>query len=82
MPSGELVTAYTEVLGEDGSPVAVARHVQRHYSIDQLRLACAEAGLSVLELWGQVPDGGLVRDPDEELSTKILCLAARPPRAR
>jgi len=82
MPPGELVTAYTEVLGEDGSPVASVRHVQRHYSIDQLRLAGAEAGLSCLEFWGQVPDGGLVRGPDEELSTKFLCLAGRPPRAR
>ena len=81
MPPGELVTALTEALGPDGSPTTSARHVQRHYSIDQLRLACAEAGLRCLDFWGQVPDGGLVRDPDEELSTKILCLATRPGEA-
>jgi SAM-dependent methyltransferase len=84
MPPGELVAAATEVLAEDGSVTASARHVQRHYSIEQLRLACAEAGLRCLDFWGQVTDVGLVRAPDEELSSKILCLAARPrdPRGR
>jgi SAM-dependent methyltransferase len=75
---GELVSAVTEALGPDGSPLVSARHVQRHYSIDQLRLACGEAGLRVLDVWGEVPGRGLVADPDEELSTKIVCLATRP----
>jgi SAM-dependent methyltransferase len=78
MPPGELVSALTEVVGADGVATVSARHVQRHYSIEQLSLACAEAGLDCLDFWGQVPGGGLVRDPDEELSTKIVCLAARP----
>jgi SAM-dependent methyltransferase len=78
MPPGEQVTAVTEVLEPDGSATASARHVQRHYSIEQLRLACAEAGLRCDAFWGQITDVGLVRDPDEELCSKVLCLAARP----
>jgi hypothetical protein len=78
MPPGELVAAVTEVLEPDGSTTASARHVQRHYSIAQLRLACAEADLACLDFWGQVPGAALVRDPDEEICSKILCLAARP----
>ena len=78
MPAGELVSALTEVLGEDGSVLVSARHVQRHYSIEELRLACDEAGLRCLDVWGEVPDHGLVADPDEELSSKIVCLAVRP----
>jgi SAM-dependent methyltransferase len=78
MPSGAIASAVTEVLGPDGCAVASARHVQRHYSIDQLRLACGEAGLRCVDVWGEVPDRGLVPDPDEELSSKIVFLAERP----
>jgi hypothetical protein len=78
MPPGDLVTARTEVLDGDGAAVVSARHVQRHYSIDQLRLACGEAGLRWIGVWGELPERGLVPDPDEELSSKIVCLASRP----
>jgi SAM-dependent methyltransferase len=78
MPAGELVAAVTEVVGPDGSAELSARHVQRHYSIDQLRLACAEAGLDFIDVWGEMPGRGLVEDPDEELCSKVVCLAARP----
>jgi SAM-dependent methyltransferase len=78
MRPGELVSALTEVLGADGSPVVSARHVQRHYSMDELRLACAEAGLEDVRFWGEVRGRGLVADPDELESAKILCLAVRP----
>ena len=78
MPAGALASAVTEVVGPDGSAVAATRHVQRHYSIDQLRLACGEAGLRCVDVWGEVPERGLVADPDEELSSKIVFLAERP----
>jgi SAM-dependent methyltransferase len=78
MPSGELVSAATEVLSEDGSVTASALHVQRHYSIEQLRLAADEAGLAILGFWGEMPGTGLVPDPDEEACSKVVCLATRP----
>ncbi|MEA2271651.1 MAG: hypothetical protein QOI98_359 [Solirubrobacteraceae bacterium] len=78
MPSGELVSAATEVLGPDGAVTASAVHVQRHYSIEQLQLAAAEAGLACLGFWGEMPGTGLVPDPDEEACSKVVCLAARP----
>ena len=78
MPPGEVASALTEVLDEDGVAVASARHVQRHYSIEQLRLASEEAGLRCLRFWGLIPDHGLVPDPDEETCAKVVCLAARP----
>ena len=78
MPPGEMASALTEVLGADGEPMASARHVQRHYSIDQLGLAADEAGLECLGFWGEVPGTGLVPDADEEGCTKMLCLARRP----
>ena len=77
MPSGELVSAATEVLGHDGSVTASAVHVQRHYSIEQLGLAADEAGLSCLGFWGEMPGTGLVPDPDEEACSKVVCLARR-----
>jgi SAM-dependent methyltransferase len=78
MPSGELVSAATEVLGPDGAVTASARHVQRHYSVEQLRLAADEAGLECLGFWGEMPGTGLVPDPDEEACSKVVCLAVRP----
>jgi SAM-dependent methyltransferase len=78
MPSGELVSAATEVLDADGSVTTSALHVQRHYSIEQLRLAADEAGLACLGFWGEMPDDGLVPDPDEEACSKVVCLAVRP----
>ena len=78
MEPGEFVSAVTEVLDGDGSPVVSARHHQRHYSIEQLRLASEEAGLRCLRFWGLIPDHGLVPDPDEETCAKVVCLAARP----
>lgn len=78
MPSGELVTAATEVLAPDGSVATSAVHVQRHYSIEQLRLAADEAGLVCRGFWGEVPGTGLVPDPDEDACSKVVCLAMRP----
>ena len=77
MEPGALVSAVTEVLDDDGSPLVSARHVQRHYSISQLRLACGEAGLECVRFWGEVPGRGLVEDADEEQASKIVCLARR-----
>ncbi|MEA2368945.1 MAG: hypothetical protein QOH38_1663 [Thermoleophilaceae bacterium] len=79
MPAGELVAAFTEVVGVDGSTVVSARHVQRHYTTEQLALACAEAGLEDVRFWGEVPGCGLVPGADELISSKMLCLAARAP---
>jgi SAM-dependent methyltransferase len=81
MPPGEMVAAFTEVVGPDGSTLVSARHVQRHYTVDQLRLACAEAGLEGVRFWGEIPGRGLVPGADELVSSKILCLATRPPAA-
>jgi SAM-dependent methyltransferase len=78
MEPGALVSAVTEALDAEGSVLLSARHVQRHYSIDQLGLACGEAGLRFAAVWGELPGSGLVADPDEELSSKIVCLAERP----
>lgn len=78
MQPGELVAAFTEVLDPDGSAVVSARHVQRHYTTDQLQLACAEAGLEGVRFWGEVPGRGLVPGADELISSKTLCLAMRP----
>jgi SAM-dependent methyltransferase len=78
MRPGELVSAFTEVVAPDGSALVSARHVQRHYTTDQLRLACAEAGLERVRFWGEVPGRGLVPGADELISSKTLCLAVRP----
>jgi SAM-dependent methyltransferase len=78
MPAGELVRAATEVLDADGRVATSALHVQRHYSIEQLRLAADEAGLACVGFWGEMPGAGLVPDPDEEACSKVVCLAARP----
>ena len=78
MPAGELVTAFTEVVAPDGSALVSARHVQRHYTTDQLRLACAEAALEGVRFWGELPGRGLVPGADERVSSKMLCLAVRP----
>src|SRR5256714_5808821 len=65
---GELVSAVTEALGPDGSPLVSARHVQRHYSIDQLRLACGEAGPRGADGWGRGPRPGPGAGPPQGLS--------------
>ena len=78
MEPGALVSAVTEVLDpDDGSALMSARHVQRHYSIPELRLACGEAGLECLQFWGELPGRGLVEDADEEQASKTVCLARR-----
>jgi hypothetical protein len=78
MPPGEIAAATIELVEPDGGSSPVGRHVQRHHSIDEIRLACEEAGLESLEFRGQVPGGGLVPDPDEEIHTKVVCVAACP----
>ena len=77
MEPGSLVSAVTEVLAADGSVLLSARHVQRHYGVAQLRLACGEAGLECVRFWGELPGRGLVEDADEESASKIVCLARR-----
>lgn len=77
MPPGEVAAATIMLVEPDGESSPIGRHVQRHHSIDEIRLACEEAGLQSLEFRGLVPDGGLVPDPDEEIHTKIVCVAAR-----
>jgi SAM-dependent methyltransferase len=81
MEPGEVVSATIEVLEPDGGWTAVGRHVQRHHSIAELRVASAEAGLEVLEFRGQVPGGDLVPGADEGCHTKIVCVARRPAAA-
>ena len=77
MPPGAMAAATIEVVEPHNEPIPIGRHVQRHYSIDEIRLACEEAGLESLEFRGLVPGGGLVPDPDEEIHTKIVCVAVR-----
>jgi SAM-dependent methyltransferase len=77
MAPGGLVSAVTEVLDRDGSTLVAARHLQRHYGVAELRLACGEAGLECIDFWGELPGKGLVKDADETQSSKIVCLARR-----
>ncbi|MEA2399141.1 MAG: hypothetical protein QOK25_2697 [Thermoleophilaceae bacterium] len=80
MSPGDVAAATIELVQSDGSGRPIGRHVQRHHSIDEIRLACEEAGLQSLEFRGQVPGGELVPDADEECHTKIVCVATRPRR--
>ncbi len=77
MPPGELAAGTIELLRPDG-PVELGRHVQRHHPIETVELACAEAGLEVIEMRGESPEHGLVPNPDEEEHLKVACLARRP----
>ena len=54
-----------------------SRHTQRHWPVERLRSACRRASLERVAFRGQVPGGQLVGDPDEDLHTKVMCLAAR-----
>jgi SAM-dependent methyltransferase len=78
MEPGSVVAASVEVVEPDGSGTAVGRHVQRHHPIEEVELACGEAGLELLELRGQVPGGGLVPGADETSHSKVVCVARRP----
>ncbi|MBV9212472.1 MAG: class I SAM-dependent methyltransferase [Actinobacteria bacterium] len=78
MPPGETASVSISRVTPRGN-VPVGRHVQRHHPIEELREACDLAGLECKGFRGELPGGGMTADPDEESSTKIVCMAARPP---
>ena len=60
--------------------LAESRHVQRHHGTRELaRRALRAAGLEALALYGSAADGSPRRPPDEELHTKTVVVARRPP---
>ncbi|MBA3263258.1 MAG: class I SAM-dependent methyltransferase [Thermoleophilaceae bacterium] len=62
-----------------GTLLAESRHVQRHHGARDLELALRDAGLEPLALYGSAADGSPQRPPDEELHTKTVVVARRPP---
>ena len=73
---GELASATLEV--RNGACRTLSRHVQRHWPVASLRAACTAVGLERISFRGQMPGCRLLGDPDEELHSKVLCLAAKP----
>jgi SAM-dependent methyltransferase len=78
MPAGELASGTIELHAHDREPVPLCRHLQRHHPIETIEMACGEAGLAIVEMRGESPTEGLVRQPDEGTHLKIACLARRP----
>jgi SAM-dependent methyltransferase len=74
--AGGVARAWLEVSGPN--PCPPSQHVQRHWPVDRLRVACEAAGFDQVAFRGQVTGGRLLGDPDESMHTKIVCLARRP----
>jgi SAM-dependent methyltransferase len=74
--AGGIASATIEVTA--GASRTSSWHVQRHWSVSELRAACEAVGLHHVSFRGQLPGCRLEGDPDEERHTKVLCLAARP----
>jgi SAM-dependent methyltransferase len=74
--SGEIVSMTLTAETPDGP--RGSRHVQRHWPVERLRLACERAGFSQVVFRGLAPGPQLAGEPDEELHPKVVCLAARP----
>lgn len=55
-----------------------SRHDQRWWSEDDVRRACAPAGLDLVAVHGQLPGARLQPDADEAAHTKLLYTARRP----
>ena len=72
---GALASATIAIHGPDEE--SESWHVQRHWSIDTIRSACEQAGFERVSFRGQVTGCHLLGAPDEELHTKIVCLAVR-----
>lgn len=62
--------------------LAESRHVQRHHPAADLESALSAAGLEPLGVYGSGADGRPVRPPDEQLHTKLVVVARRPPVAK
>jgi SAM-dependent methyltransferase len=62
-----------------GTLLAESRHVQRHHGRRELERGLRAAGLEPLALYGSAADGSPRRPPDEELDTKTVVVARRPP---
>lgn len=71
---GALCAASIELRRDGG---AVSRHVQRHHPQRTVRRALTSAGLACRAVLGQSTGGVLHEDPDEELHTKLVYVAAR-----
>jgi SAM-dependent methyltransferase len=74
--AGATASATLEVAA--GDSLTSSWHVQRHWSVSDLREACEAVGLGRVNFRGQLPGCRLVGDPDEERHTKVMCLAVRP----
>jgi SAM-dependent methyltransferase len=77
---GSLASATIEIDGAEEQ--SESWHVQRHWGIETIRSACDEAGFGSVSFRGQVTGCHLLGEPDEELHTKIVCLAVKPPLAQ
>jgi SAM-dependent methyltransferase len=62
-----------------GTLLAQSRHVQRHRGARELERALLDVGLEPLALYGSAADGSPRSPPDEELHTKTVVVARRPP---
>jgi SAM-dependent methyltransferase len=59
--------------------LAQSRHVQRHHPARELEQALLAAGMEPLAVYGSGADGAPVLPPDEQLHTKLVVVARRPP---
>jgi len=62
--------------------LAESRHVQRHHPAAELEGALWASGLEPLGIYGSGADGRPVSPPDEDLHTKLVVVARRPPLAK
>jgi SAM-dependent methyltransferase len=77
---GSLASATIEIDGPGEQ--SESWHVQRHWSIGAISAACREAGFASVSFRGQITGCHLLGAPDEELHTKVVCLAVKSGRAQ
>lgn len=78
---GQLAEAVVEVLAGDRPP-SVAVHRQRHWPLDEVGRIARDAGLEILDVFGQHRGALLERGADESVHFKALFVARAAPDAR
>ena len=78
---GQVAEAVVEVVAADGAP-SVAVHRQRHWPVADMARIAADAGLEVVDVFGQHRGARLERGVDEAVHGKALFVARAAPEER